>query len=845
MAHSTKPKLYNSVSTKLALAVVLSISAIVGILMVMQSATLGKLTTDSMRVHAESNAQTMAGVLPPPVAFKKTDHIVALLSEHANAADKEFTSYVVLDAEGAILARQGPAADTALADFARSAMNATTPVFSEEQRLIAHPLTFGEDRTVGSFALRWSTEAMNGYIAERQRNALIVSLITGLIAVFATLFAFRRIVLKPMKALTSTLHALRKGEFDTSISSTSRQDEFGTMGRSMEELRGHLAAAAEGAHDASFKREAFESSSAALVLADEVGNIFAANPAFETLCQTHLKQFRNRFSDFDSASLVGKPLTYFHSASDSMMAKLESRSGEVFSTTIAMDDIRIKLNINMIHDENGQKIGYVLEWQDITQAWKNTSLIKAINASQLRAEFSLDGSVSDENEFFRSVLGVSTQEGQCVSLADLMSDQAEDLLARLKKEKSFFGKLSLRTAQGNDVIIEGSITTILDTNGAPYRYFLLGRDVTESELAAEQARWERAELDQERSHVVDALRIAFKRLRDGDLCANLPEPFAERYEELRKDYNDAVDQLNQALGAISDRAKTIRSESQDINGTVDVLSRRTEETAATLEQAAAALDELTSAVRDTADGAQKANINVNDAKASAEQSGKVVLKTVTAMDEISTSSKKVASIIKVIDDIAFQTNLLALNAGVEAARAGEAGRGFAVVASEVRALAQRSSEAASEINSLIAQSVAQVKIGVDLVGETGESLNRIVSSVNDISEQVSEIAGSARQQSLNLEEINSSVSKLDQSTQQNAARLEETTAASDALKREAEAQVDTINHFQTSENVVVFNSRQAQPAVTRPAASAHPVSNGKQATASTAVGSTANVWTDF
>ncbi|MEH6774757.1 MAG: methyl-accepting chemotaxis protein, partial [Cereibacter changlensis] len=236
----------------------------------------------------------------------------------------------------------------------------------------------------------------------------------------------------------------------------------------------------------------------------------------------------------------------------------------------------------------------------------------------------------------------------------------------------------------------------------------------------------------------------------------------------------------------------------------------------TLEQTAAALDGLTVSVRAAADGAAEADRVVTEAKSNAEQSGNIVVETVTAMDMIAASSDKITSIVKVIDDIAFQTNLLALNAGVEAARAGDAGRGFAVVASEVRALAQRSSEAAREINDLILKSGSQVKRGVDLVGRTGEALKQIVNSVSDISLLVSEIAVSSKQQSLGLAEINSAVNDLDQSTQQNAARLQEATAAAEALTNDAIALVESAAHFRldgdggSTETVVSFRARNPQ-----------------------------------
>jgi methyl-accepting chemotaxis protein len=154
------------------------------------------------------------------------------------------------------------------------------------------------------------------------------------------------------------------------------------------------------------------------------------------------------------------------------------------------------------------------------------------------------------------------------------------------------------------------------------------------------------------------------------------------------------------------------------------------------------------------------------------------------MARIETSARQISQIIGVIDEIAFQTNLLALNAGVEAARAGEAGRGFAVVASEVRALAQRSADAAREIKSLISTSSEEVETGVRLVGETGDSLSGIVTKVLEISELVTEIAASAHEQAGALAQVNAAVNQMDTVTQQNAAMVEQSTAASRALAGE-------------------------------------------------------------
>jgi len=190
----------------------------------------------------------------------------------------------------------------------------------------------------------------------------------------------------------------------------------------------------------------------------------------------------------------------------------------------------------------------------------------------------------------------------------------------------------------------------------------------------------------------------------------------------------------------------------------------------------------------------------------------VVRDAVAAMSEIESSAQQISQIIGVIDEIAFQTNLLALNAGVEAARAGDAGKGFAVVASEVRALAQRSAEAAKEIKALISASTTQVEQGVSLVGQTGEALNRIVAQVADINTVVSEIAASAQEQATGLHQVNTAVNQMDQVTQQNAAMVEQSTAASHSLAQETEELARLIARFKVGTDTSVLPIRQAQRA---------------------------------
>jgi methyl-accepting chemotaxis protein len=230
--------------------------------------------------------------------------------------------------------------------------------------------------------------------------------------------------------------------------------------------------------------------------------------------------------------------------------------------------------------------------------------------------------------------------------------------------------------------------------------------------------------------------------------------------------------------------------------------------AASLEETAAALDQITATVRKTAENSNEARNTASAAKADTETSGAVVRETVTAMSGIEASSKQIGNIIGVIDEIAFQTNLLALNAGVKAARAGDAGRGFAVVATEVRALAQRSADAAKEIKALISASSQQVDTGVKLVDETGKALARIAEQVARLNGLVGDISSSAQEQATGLNQVNTAVNQMDQVTQQNAAMVEQATAASHGLAGEASELARLVGQFQIGQ---IAETRAAKP----------------------------------
>jgi methyl-accepting chemotaxis protein len=328
----------------------------------------------------------------------------------------------------------------------------------------------------------------------------------------------------------------------------------------------------------------------------------------------------------------------------------------------------------------------------------------------------------------------------------------------------------------------------------------------QQEMDREAAEQDKAERDRERSAadaervmVVEKLATALAGLSGGDLTSRVEAAFDGEYAALKTDFNAAMATLRETIGQIRNDAVGVGVGADEISSAADDLSRRTEHQAASLEETAAALDQITATVRKTATSASEAQSMVTQTHEEARTTEVAVQEAIHAVGEIETASGQIGQIIGVIDEIAFQTNLLALNAGVEAARAGEAGKGFAVVASEVRALAQRSAQAAKEIKVLISASTDKVNQGVGLVGQTGHALTRILQRVDAISTIVAEISASAKEQSLGLAEVNIAVNQMDQVTQQNAAMVEQTTAAAHALKGQSKSLMGLVDTFRLSQ----------------------------------------------
>jgi len=585
---------------------------------------------------------------------------------------------------------------------------------------------------------------------------------------------------------------------------------------------------------------AIDSSAQATMMVDRDFIVTYVNQATKDLLAKNQMQFSAVFPGFNAATIVGTCIDIFHKNPAHQRQLLADPGNLPYQTDISVGDLKFELNVSATMDNKGNYVGNSLEWRDVTEVRKKeldvARLQSAIDGAQANlmicdtdliityANPSVVNMMAGRAEALRAVFpgfDANNLVGQCIDQFHKNPAHQRQLLGNAANLPA---KAEIKVA-GLDFSVNA--TAIIDHQGNLMGNMVEWGDITEQKDAENQIQMlienaVQGQLDTRidasnytgfmkglgeginelMDAVVEPLQEAqrvVKALSEGDLSEEMEGEYSGEFAQLRDAMNETNKVLSEMVEQIMDSSESILTSSDEISrGNAD-LSQRTEEQASSLEETASSMEQMTSTVKQNADNAREANQLASAARDQAEKGGDVVQKAVNAMGEINTSSKKIADIIGVIDEIAFQTNLLALNAAVEAARAGEQGKGFAVVAAEVRNLAQRSAGAAKEIKGLINDSVERVDEGSKLVDESGKTLEEIVNGVKKVSDIIAEIAAAAQEQSAGIEEVNKAITQMDEMTQQNAALVEEATAASESMNDEAKEMNDLMDFFESSE----------------------------------------------
>jgi len=457
----------------------------------------------------------------------------------------------------------------------------------------------------------------------------------------------------------------------------------------------------------------------------------------------------------------------------------------------------------------------------------------ALEKVQAVIEFNLDGTVITANQNFLSTVGYSLDEikghhhRMFCETAYTNGGEYQAFWAKLNRGEFDAGSYKRIGKGGKEIWIQASYSPIMDANGKPYKVVKFATDITGQKQAqneveklikaaaagqlAERIKTDQFEgaskaLTQSFNQLLDAVATPLHEaqgvltaLAANDLTQAMSGAYQGEFEQMKTSLNAALTNLSTTVSTVRGAVEAVTAGSEQITKGSEDLSQRTSEQASALEETSASMEEMTSTVKQNADNAKQANQLAIAARDIANKGGAITTKAVEAMGEINKSSKKIADIITVIDEIAFQTNLLALNAAVEAARAGEHGRGFAVVAAEVRNLAQRSATAAKEIKGLINESIQRVTDGSELVDQSGKTLQEIVGSVKRVTDIIAEITAASQEQASGIEQVNKAIMQMDETTQQNAALVEETTSASQSMKDQARELMRQVEAFKINQ----------------------------------------------
>ncbi|MBI4693205.1 MAG: HAMP domain-containing protein [Gammaproteobacteria bacterium] len=639
------------------------------------------------------------------------------------------------------------------------------------------------------------------------RNAALAAIACVVLAIAgAMLFIYRRVI-PPLARLLEATIAIRDGK-GTENKLTGLRAEFRAVGTAFNDVldniaakrREELAAAAQNQRVV----QALDNVSSNVMLIDAAHRVIYVNRTGRRGFTALAPSFVAALPGFDPERLVGAGLEALFVDAGAMRATLEGLHG-TYVTELVYGDSTLKLVATPVLDSDGTRLGTVLEWRDLTGEKVAEHQLEGMvyGASKGELEWRIEVDKFEEGFLKRLAVGINKMLDALIGPFELAAGYVDrisrgDIPPPITEQYSG----SFKRLQDNLNVCIESVNRLVEDTETLSVAGVAGRLATRADVSRHHGDFRR--IVEGINNTLDAIvrpvdeaKAAVSRLADGDLTHRMRGAYQGDFAVLRDAINGSVDQLRETIGRIRESAATMQTAATEIaQGNLD-LSARTEQQGAQLEETASSIEQLTSTVKQNAQSSHEADELAGTARSHAERGGSVVESAVAAMAAIASSSKKIAEITAVIDELAFQTNLLALNAAVEAARAGEQGRGFAVVAAEVRNLAQRSAGAAKEIRTLIQDSVARVDEGSRLVNESGRTLSEIMQSVKQVSDIVAEIATASEEQYSGIALVNQAVARIDEGTQQNAALVEETAAASKALDDQSRQLLGLVGYFKT------------------------------------------------